>query len=924
MKKKITVLTLLIALSYMFGFFNPSTSLAQSQNFKVTQERNYVLLDVNEVLDLTMVDVEGSFGEIQMSEATLSSTNPSVSITSTSITISEKGVFPVTLTYSSTSMTINFITKLSSETDYVLYEADFSGVPNGALPQGLRMFNNLGATGGSAAINNERLQISPQTIVLFPSYLDAFSNYIIETDMRMTQANDARRWTSVLFRYDTENYYQMAIRQDASLPDGVEFAKRTPGAWNVPITASYTEALDPAKTYQLKLDVYETSVKEYINDTELIEYTAMFERSRGAIGVQADSVTVFYDNIRITLPESYVTAEKYPFTKVVDVYEPETGIVAPATSLSFVNSMADLSSMVLDPRPATAIMRVNENLDVVSDTGLVITPLLEALITLDGKVIPAIYSNDEVIAVQAAELIRNNLILDAFIISKDKEVILAAREAHSVLRGVLAFDLEDKTSLTYEDLIEIRKETNRATAVASLLPIDLLNRDLVEYMQQRLMTVWVETNGSIQSHYKAILSGANGILTPDYEGLFDIYATFPENTHVRRPMMIAHRALYTGGTAGIAPENTIESAHEAILRGADILEIDVHITLDFEVIVMHDNSTARTAPDFEPITIANSFLPQLKDLYLRDHLNGSTDIKIPTLREFLQAVKGQDVVVFIELKPTNDLLVEQVKLVIEEEDMYDQSVIIAFGAQNIRKFNEIYPEMANGWLNSSVLNAQSVELSMLNMISSIIPINATLNPNYGPLTQDFINQLVHRGITVWPWTLNEFPMLATYYNYGVNGITTDFISYIENTFNRIHLSQYQFEYIIGESDAFKLSASLASPNKNTYPLMPTYTFIVNEPELTLDTTGLMTGHTTTGYAALFTTFQSALPSGASLNLTSDLIEVLISEPAPEPEPTPEPGLGTAAIILISIGSLSVLGTAGFFGFRWWKLRKIIK
>jgi glycerophosphoryl diester phosphodiesterase len=919
MKKLMSALLLVLMLNF-FVNITASDFVIQAQT-KVTTENNHVLLNVGEALDTSTVSVTHTFGTITMNQGTLASSDPAVQISGNSVSISSKGVFPITLTYQSTTMTVYFITKLASETEYTLYEEDFN-YPNGALPSSLTLLNNVGQQGGSAAINNQRLMLSPSTIVLFPSYLAGFSNYIIEADMRMTVAANSARWTSVLFRYTTENYYQMAVRQDASASNGVEFAKRVQGAWNVPMTASYSEAIDPAKTYRLKLDVLETRIIESINDTVVLTYDGMFEYDKGRIGVQADNVTVYYDNIKITLPETYIAEERYEFTQIVDVYQPTTGIIAPASSIVWLNHASEIDGLKSSIRPATAILRVNHDLDVLNQAGEVIMSLNDLLIDIDGMVIPAIYTNDTETAVLVAEYLRSSRIIDVFFISDSSEAILAAREVHGVIRGVKHYPMTDVLELTTEDLLDIRRETNRAQAVASIIPIHLLDRDKVFYMQQRLMTVWTTAQDDTPSLLKALLSGANGIVAQNYQGLFDVMATFPANTHLRRPLMIAHRGLYNGGAS--SPENTIESSLVAIEKGTDILEIDIHLTVDMQVIVLHDNNTARTAPDFDSITVAGAFLHQLKAIYLRDPQSDRTDIKIPTLTEYLTAIKGTGIVVFVELKPTNDMLVDLTAQIVEELDMYDQVVIITFQAQNIRRFNEVYPEMANGWLNSSVLNAQSVETSLSNMISSIVPINATLNPNFGPLTQDFIKAIVHRGLTVWPWTLNELAMLNTYFNYGAHGLTTDFIGYYENTFNRLEIESYRYNYIIGESQAFKVNARIETPNGLTYPLMPTYTlFDPNNTGMTLDAQGNLTSVLLPGTVYGYTTFTSALPDGRPIVITSDLIEFVFELPAPEPEePTEEVPLGL--IIPIIIGSTALLGGLGFLGFRWYKLKKLVK
>ena len=53
--------------------------------------------------------------------------------------------------------------------------------------------------------------------------------------------------------------------------------------------------------------------------------------------------------------------------------------------------------------------------------------------------------------------------------------------------------------------------------------------------------------------------------------------------------MIGHR-----GAAGLAPENTLVSFHRARAEGAHVLELDVHATVDGEVVVIHDATIDRT------------------------------------------------------------------------------------------------------------------------------------------------------------------------------------------------------------------------------------------------------------------------------------------------------------------------------------------
>ncbi|HET6343343.1 MAG TPA: glycerophosphodiester phosphodiesterase family protein, partial [Myxococcota bacterium] len=57
----------------------------------------------------------------------------------------------------------------------------------------------------------------------------------------------------------------------------------------------------------------------------------------------------------------------------------------------------------------------------------------------------------------------------------------------------------------------------------------------------------------------------------------------------RRPLLFAHR-----GASRQAPENTLEAFDLAVRLGADVLEMDVHLSADGEVRVMHDARLERT------------------------------------------------------------------------------------------------------------------------------------------------------------------------------------------------------------------------------------------------------------------------------------------------------------------------------------------
>lgn len=103
-----------------------------------------------------------------------------------------------------------------------------------------------------------------------------------------------------------------------------------------------------------------------------------------------------------------------------------------------------------------------------------------------------------------------------------------------------------------------------------------------------------------------------------------------------RPLRIGHR-----GAAGHAPENTLLSVETALRLGVDVVEIDVHRSLDGQLVVMHDSRVDRT-------TGGSGYIRDLTFDRLRA-LRIPPEQSVPSLEEVLRAVTGR-AALMIELK----------------------------------------------------------------------------------------------------------------------------------------------------------------------------------------------------------------------------------------------------------------------------------
>lgn len=128
-----------------------------------------------------------------------------------------------------------------------------------------------------------------------------------------------------------------------------------------------------------------------------------------------------------------------------------------------------------------------------------------------------------------------------------------------------------------------------------------------------------------------------------------------------------------------APENSIPALEHAIFFGADMIETDVRLTKDGKIIMMHDYSVDRTTDGKG--TIADLTLAEIQKLHLRNNFGGMTDLKVPTLEEYIQVAKDK-ILLYLD-KAGYDLpghesghLVKELLKVLKANDALEQSVFV--------------------------------------------------------------------------------------------------------------------------------------------------------------------------------------------------------------------------------------------------------
>jgi glycerophosphoryl diester phosphodiesterase len=159
----------------------------------------------------------------------------------------------------------------------------------------------------------------------------------------------------------------------------------------------------------------------------------------------------------------------------------------------------------------------------------------------------------------------------------------------------------------------------------------------------------------------------------------------------RKTLVIGHR-----GASRDAPENTLASFRLAFDQGADGIEADFRLTVDGEIVCLHDDSTGRTAG--VDLRVEESTWEELRRLEVGGWKgDGWRGERIPRLKEVLLALPA-DKSLFIELKSGPEIIPHLVATLAAVGVEPGRIRLLAFSAELIRALKECLPGYRACWL----------------------------------------------------------------------------------------------------------------------------------------------------------------------------------------------------------------------------------
>ena len=253
------------------------------------------------------------------------------------------------------------------------------------------------------------------------------------------------------------------------------------------------------------------------------------------------------------------------------------------------------------------------------------------------------------------------------------------------------------------------------------------------------------------------------------------FSQFEESQY---PLVIAH-ADDTG--QGLWPGSTMLFLEGVAGLGVDMLELDVNMTKDGHIVVMHDNTVDRTTNGTGKISDLS--LAEIRELEVGGNWTqdeGQTSpyrgegLQVPTLEEVF--LRFPDYPMNIEIKQEDPSMVEPFCDLLREHEMEEKVLVPSFSDKAMTEFRTICPEVATAGSSSEVRNFVLLNFALLSNLLSPqydafqVPQSSSNIPVVIP---SFVNTAHDRNLQVHVWTVNDPDDMLRLTEMGVDGIMTD-------------------------------------------------------------------------------------------------------------------------------------------------------
>jgi glycerophosphoryl diester phosphodiesterase len=252
-----------------------------------------------------------------------------------------------------------------------------------------------------------------------------------------------------------------------------------------------------------------------------------------------------------------------------------------------------------------------------------------------------------------------------------------------------------------------------------------------------------------------------------------VTAVLGSATAAAQGMVASFFAAHRGG-ALLWPENSLLAFRNALALGADYLELDVHLSRDGEVVVIHDPTLDRTTTGRGPVR--EHTLAELQGLRLRDRDGTVTEEPVPTLEQVVALAAAGKRQMLLEIKLDAGRrrypdIEEKVLAILDRQRFTPFAVVMAFEAETWRRVRELRPDARAGALYSArQLPAAAVDGELQALRAAGV---AFVGLNQATVNAEVATKVRLAGLTLGVWTVNERDAIERFLAQGVSVVITD-------------------------------------------------------------------------------------------------------------------------------------------------------
>lgn len=224
------------------------------------------------------------------------------------------------------------------------------------------------------------------------------------------------------------------------------------------------------------------------------------------------------------------------------------------------------------------------------------------------------------------------------------------------------------------------------------------------------------------------------------------------------------------GSAGTHPENTMISFKEAARVGADGIELDIQMTKDGVIVVIHDETVKRTTNGKNKGWVKDYTLKQIKKMDVSYKFKDKYGIcEIPTLEEVFDWAKSNQLLINVEFKTGlvsyKDIEEKTLKM-ISDCGLENRIVLSSFNHYSLVKCRRI---------------SSTIDLAILYMEGLYEPWDYAkrlttngIHPYHQTINKEIVEESKHNGIAVRPFTINDEKKMKQFIDFGCSAIITDY------------------------------------------------------------------------------------------------------------------------------------------------------